>query len=117
MQNNEQGPTLWERDLLEKTLQSNVIEHRRSRRWGIFFKLILVAYVVFLTVLWFQGKAKPVLKDHVALIDMIGTIGQGQEIEADHVATSLRKAFNEQKVKAVILRINSPGGTPVQSVY
>ncbi|MBS0289437.1 MAG: S49 family peptidase [Proteobacteria bacterium] len=107
----------WEREVIEKTLLSSVEEHRRSRRWGIFFKLIILAYVVFITVYWFQGKPKQVLKDHVALIDLIGTIGQGNEIEADQVASSLRRAFNEQKVKGIILRINSPGGTPVQSAY
>lgn len=118
MLDKDQGPSMWERDILERTLQSTVVEHRRSRRWGIFWKTLFFGYVIFLTIMWFQGsKAKPVLKEHVALIDMIGTIGQGQEIEADNVATSLRKAFEEPKVKAVILRINSPGGTPVQSAY
>ncbi len=107
----------WERDVLEKTLLSSVEEHRRSRRWGIFFKLIIIGYILFMTIYWFQGKPKQVLKDHVALIDMMGTIGQGQEVEADQIASSLRHAFEEPKVKAVILRINSPGGTPVQSAY
>jgi len=107
----------WEQRALEKTLLANVIEHRRSRRWGIFFKLIFISYLVFLTYSFMAGKNKPVLKEHVALIDLIGTIGNGQEIEADKVATSLRHAFEEQKVKGIILRINSPGGTPVQSAY
>ncbi len=107
----------WERDVVEKALLSTVVEHRRSRRWGIFFKLIILAYILGMTIYWFQGKPKQVLKEHVALIDMMGTIGQGQEVEADHIATSLRHAFTEQKVKAIILRINSPGGTPVQSAY
>jgi len=107
----------WEQEVLEKTLMANVVEHRRSRRWSIFFKLIILGYVVFLTFAWVQGKSKPVLNEHVALIDIIGTIGQGQEVDADQVATSLHRAFNEPKAKAIILRINSPGGTPVQSAY
>lgn len=107
----------WEQQVLEKTLLSTVVEQRRSRRWGIFFKLVILGYIFFLTVLWFDGKSKPALKEHVALIDLIGTIGQGQEIEADQVATSLRRAFSEKLAKAIILRINSPGGTPVQSAY
>jgi protease-4 len=117
MQDQVQTSPEWEQKTLEKTLMANMIEHRRSRRWGIFFKLIILVYVIFLTYIFFQGKNKPVLKDHVALIDMIGTIGQGQEVEADKIATSLRHAFDEQKVKGIILRINSPGGTPVQSAY
>lgn len=116
MQENYNSPG-WEREVVEKALLSTVVEHRRSRRWGIFFKLIIIGYVLFMTIYWFQGKPKQVLKDHVALIDLMGTIGQGQEVEADKVASSLRRAFEEPKVKAVILRINSPGGTPVQSAY
>jgi len=107
----------WEQEVLEKTLMANVTEHRRSRRWSIFFKLIILGYVIFLTALWLGGKGKPALKEHVALIDIIGAIGQGQEVEADQVATSLHRAFNEPKAKGIILRINSPGGTPVQSAY
>ncbi|MCS5711782.1 S49 family peptidase [Candidatus Berkiella aquae] len=117
MQDQVEKSPQWERDVLEKALTASVTEHRRSRRWSIFFKLIILAYVIFLTTAWYQGKAKPVLKDHVALIDVIGTIGQGQEVDADQVATSLHRAFNEPKVKGIILRINSPGGTPVQSAY
>lgn len=108
----------WQQKVLEKTLLASVTEQRRARRWGIFFKTLIFAYVFVLTAAWFQGgKPKHALKDHVALIDMIGQIGQGQEVEADHVSTSLRKAFHESRAKAVILRINSPGGSPVQSAY
>lgn len=109
-------PSRWEQKVLEKALLASVTEHRRSRRWGIFFKLLIVCYIAYVSFAWY-GKPKQTLKEHVALIDMIGTIGQGQEVEADHVASSLRQAFNESKVKGIILRINSPGGTPVQSAY
>lgn len=117
MQDQVETSSRWEREVVEKALLSNVEEHRRTRRWGIFFKLIIIGYILFMTIYWFQGKPKQVLKEHVALIDLMGTIGQGQEVDADQVATSLRNAFKEEKVKAVILRINSPGGTPVQSAY
>lgn len=117
MQDQVETSPRWEREVVEKALLSTVQEHRRSRRWGIFFKLIILGYILFMTIYWFQGKPKQVLKEHVALIDLMGTIGQGQEVDADQVATSLRNAFKEEKVKAIILRINSPGGTPVQSAY
>jgi protease-4 len=55
----------WEQEVLEKTLMANVTEHRRSRRWGIFFKLIILGYVIFLTAIWMGAKGKPALKDHV----------------------------------------------------
>src|SRR5580692_1734713 len=110
MQDQVDTPPKWEQQVLEKTLLASVIEHRRSRRWGIFFKLIILAWIVGITLMWYQGSgtAKPTMKDHIALIDLKGTIGQGQEIDADQVVTSLRKAFDEKKVKAIILRINSP---------
>ncbi|MFI4938184.1 MAG: S49 family peptidase [Candidatus Berkiellales bacterium] len=107
----------WEQKVLEKALLATVNEQKRSRRWGIFFKVIILGYIIAVSVLWYQGKAKPALKDHVALIDLIGAIGQGQDIDADTIATSLHHAFREGKAKAIILRINSPGGTPVQSAY
>lgn len=107
----------WEQRVLEKALLANVKEQKRARRWGIFFKLLILGYIFLMTLAWYQGKSKPNLKEHVALIDMIGTIGQGQGIEADSVVKSLRHAFEESRVKGIILRINSPGGTPVQSAY
>lgn len=108
----------WQQKVLEKTLLASVTEQRRARRWGIFFKSLILAYVFLLTIAWFQGgKPKHTVKDHVALIDLIGEIGQGKEVEADQISTSLRKAFHESKAKAIILRINSPGGSPVQSSY
>lgn len=108
--------TNWQQSALEKTLLASVIEQRRARRWGIFFKAIFFGYLLIVTAAFFQGD-KPKLKEHVALIDIMGQIGHGQEVEADQVSTSLRKAFTESKAKAIILRINSPGGSPVQSAY
>jgi protease-4 len=102
---------------IEHALMATVIENRRARRWGIFFKLLIIGFILFSVISVMQTKSKPVLKDHVGLIDIMGTIGQGQEVDADHVIPSLRQAFAEPKVKAIIIRINSPGGTPVQSAY
>lgn len=116
MDQTEQNP-LWERKVVEKVLMSTIKEQRRSRRWGIFFKLVFLAFILFFVFSWYQGKPKAVHKEHVALIDLIGVIGEGQQIEADPVANSLRNAFEDPKSKGIILRINSPGGSPVQSAY
>lgn len=116
MQDHVQSSPKWE-TAVENALMAHVIEQRRARRWGIFFKLIILTFVLFGVFGVMQSKTKPVLKDHVGLIDIVGTIGQGQEVDANHIIPSLRQAFNEPKVKAIILRINSPGGTPVQSAY
>jgi len=113
-----EGPTKWEQKVLEKVLLASVNEQKRARRWGIFFKVLIIAYIFLMTFMWFQGKPnKPGLKEHVALVEIMGGIGQGMDVDADQVATSLRRAFEEPKAKAVLLRINSPGGTPVQSAY
>lgn len=107
----------WEQSTIEKALLATVTEQRRARRWGIFFKLLLLSFVIYLFSLGYKEKSKPMLREHIALIDLVGLIGQGQEVEADNVALSLRRAFEEPKAKSIILRINSPGGSPVQSAY
>lgn len=107
----------WERRTVEKVLMATVREQRRARRWNIFFKLVILAFILFFIASWYRDKPQVIHKEHVALIDMIGVIGEGQQIDADVVATSLRKAFEEPKAKGLLLRINSPGGSPVQSAY
>lgn len=114
-QNENNGP--WERKVIEDVLMATVKEQKRSRRWSIFFKLVFISIIVLVAMSWFQGKPKVIQKEHVALIDIFGVIGEGQQVEADQVATSLRKAFEEPRAKGIILRINSPGGSPVQSAY
>ncbi|MDP3816276.1 S49 family peptidase [Pseudomonas sp.] len=107
--------------LLEKTLLAGVQEQRRSRRWGIFFKLLtfiylFVALALFAPMLDLQkpaGKGK----SHTALIEVRGMIADKESASADNIVGSLRAAFEDSKTKGVILRINSPGGSPVQSGY
>jgi len=108
-------------NLLEKTLQASVIEQRRARRWGIFFKLLVFVYL-FVTLLLFSpllklGKSTSVAESHTALIEVRGMIMAEEEASADNIVSSLRAAFENEKTKGIILRINSPGGSPVQSGY
>lgn len=107
--------------LLERTLQSSVIEQRRSRRWGIFFKLLTFVYLfgaLFLFSPLFKGDEQSVGGNgHVALIEVRGMIADQEAASADNIVGSLRKAFKDSATKAVVLRINSPGGSPVQSGY
>lgn len=108
----------WERQIIEKTLMAHIKEQASQRRWRIFTRLLivgLVAMFIFMSVK--STKPKPVLTDHVALIDLEGTIGDQRGITADNVATGLNRAFESDKVKGIILRINSPGGSPVESAY
>jgi protease-4 len=107
--------------LLEKTLLAGIQEQRRSRRWGIFFKLLTFAYLVtalflFTPALDFEKSAAS-STSHTALIEIEGMIADKEPASADNIVGSLRAAFEDKNTKGVILRINSPGGSPVQSGY
>lgn len=106
--------------LIEKTVSQLGIEQRRSRRWGVFFKLLTFVYLFGLLVLMqggFSGNVKHDTDKYTGLVDLRGTIADGEEANADFLVTGLRAAFEDEGVQAVILRINSPGGSPVQSGY
>ncbi|MDO8332608.1 MAG: S49 family peptidase [Pseudomonas sp.] len=107
--------------LLETTLLAGVQEQRRARRWGIFFKLLTFVYLfgalaMFSPMLNLQ-KAAARGESHTALIEVRGMIADQEAASADNIVGSLRAAFDDPKTKGVILRINSPGGSPVQSGY
>lgn len=108
----------WQKDLVERLAGDALVERRRARRWGILFKLLTFAYlfVVLLLLLpkeW-SGQAMSD-KRHTALIELDGVIANDSKASADNVVTGLRNAFEDANTRAVILRINSPGGSPVQS--
>lgn len=110
----------WERGLLEKQLTAAVTEQRRARRWGIFFKLLTFAYLTTLLVLvyrpgdWGDGGIAST-EPHTALVSISGVIAHDSESSARTVMAGLEDAFEDEGTKGVILRINSPGGSPVQS--
>lgn len=107
--------------LLEKTLLAGIQEQRRARRWGIFFKLLsfllLVAVLLTFTPLMEMERNVASGTHYSALIDVRGVIADKEQASADNLVTSLQAAFDDPKVKGVVLRINSPGGSPVQSGY
>lgn len=108
--------------LIEKTMLSMQAEQRRSRRWGIFFKSIGFLYLFSLLFLFqspFSGdvSAPGTGGKHAALVDLEGVIAQDQDASADNMVTALERAFENENSKGVILRINSPGGSPVQADY
>jgi protease-4 len=112
----------WERDILEKIATEGLKEQRRARRWGIFFKLLGFGYLFILLMMFMAGGEsyragiKPGEK-HTALVELNGIIAPGADASADNVVTGLRDAFEDKHTAGVILRINSPGGSPVQSGY
>lgn len=109
----------WERKLITNLAMGALKEQRRARRWGIFFKLLFVAYLIAFLVAMLPGRdgGLSVGKPHTALIEVRGVIAADAEANADNLVTSLRDAFKSSQAKAVILRINSPGGSPVQAGY
>lgn len=115
----ETGGSAWSQRQIESLLQAGVVERRRARRWGIFFKALTFVYLSVLLFLFaYEGWGKAVgAGPHTALVDLRGVIAVGMDVDADMVATGLRNAFDDDDSVGVILRINSPGGSPVQSRY
>jgi protease-4 len=105
---------------LAQVLQDYIKEQRRKRRWEIFFKLVIVGLVIvfFLAYCTDQGSSKMGRDEpHTALISLEGEVMANGPIDANKVASALRMALKDPETKGVILRINSPGGSPVQADY
>lgn len=110
----------WEREIISRVAFAAISEKRRARRWGIFFKAIAVAYVGFFLFMIFptdETNLTDVGKRHTALIEINGVIASDMEASADAVVSGLRAAFKDKSTAGIILRINSPGGSPVQAGY
>jgi protease-4 len=109
----------WERGVLEKVAMSAVQEQRRTRHWGIFFKILTFTYlflILFIFMGWL-GKSEVALNTgkHTALVDMEGVIAANSAASAENLIPGLQNAFKDKETKGVILHINSPGGSPVQA--
>ncbi|AAU92506.1 putative signal peptide peptidase SppA [Methylococcus capsulatus str. Bath] len=113
--------SVWEREALEKLLLEALVEQRRARRWNLAFRAFLVAAIGLGLVLAFKPLAHDGLtasgKSHTAVVDVTGTIAEGGETDADTIIEGLREAAEAKGVKGIVLRMNTPGGSPVQSAY
>lgn len=110
----------WERNVLEKLAMSAIQEQRRARHWSIFFKVLTFGYLFLLLFLFMgwagdHGDGGMSGGKHTALIDLNGVISADSNTNADNLIGSLQDAFGDQNTAGIILRINSPGGSPVQS--
>ncbi|GHD45178.1 protease-4 [Marinobacter persicus] len=106
--------------LIEKLVMSLQAEQRRSRRWGIFFKLLTFGYLfalLFVIRSPIGDGVEVTTAAHTAVIEVNGTIASEEPANADNVVGALRSAFEAKHSKAVVMRINSPGGSPVQAGY
>ncbi|MFP5463555.1 MAG: S49 family peptidase [Gammaproteobacteria bacterium] len=114
--NDDTNPTAWERGVLERLLQGTLTEQRRARRWRIFFRLLSVLLVLLVLGLFRADVGVPqVASRHTALVQLNGVIAPGTDANADIIIESLRKAYDNTQVAGVVLRIDSPGGSPVQA--
>ena len=105
----------FEKNTLTDLAQASLVEQRRTRRWKIFFRFIYLAIAVgvFITVTVDDGT--PNHDPHTAIVDLDGVIASGAPANAYDVIAGLEGAFANENVKGIVIRINSPGGSPVQS--
>ncbi len=107
--------------LIEKLVMDLQKEQRRTRRWGIFFRSLMFVYLFAL--LWlFRLPGESALdlangQPYAAIVEVNGTIAADQDASADALITAIRRAFDSEDAVGLILRINSPGGSPVQAGY
>lgn len=112
------GAPDWERKTLEKLAFAALGEQRARRRWGIFFRIVGFLYLlVVLVAILGPDKNAPRggLGPHTAVINVSGVIESQGDVSADRVNSALRAAFENKDTAGIVLRINSPGGSPVQS--
>ena len=117
------GPPAWERAVLEKIALKALDEQRRQRQWNALFRILWLIFFFLLLSTWLGWIGRPD-KDasmssgkFTALVDLEGVISPDSRASADKINKALNRAFKDTGTQAVVLRINSPGGSPVQSGY
>ena len=107
----------WERSVLERLAFDTLKEQRAARRWKIFFRLAWLIVFVALATYLFSSETTSTTKstEHTAVVELKGEIASGADASAEFVIAALRTAFEDDGAKAVVLLINSPGGSPVQA--
>ena len=108
----------WERRVLERLATDGLREQRRARRWGIFFKLLtfgFLFFVLFTALGVWTGSERLCLDKCTAMVEIQGEIEATGRASADNVIAGLQAAFKNKGTQGVVLKINSPGGSPVQA--
>ncbi len=108
---------LTDRGILQRLAFESLQEQRRARRWSIFFKGFFAIYLLVLLGMFLFDSVSPRVGSHTALVDLDGVIAADGDVNADQVVGGLRAAFQTSDAKGIVLRINSPGGSPVQARY
>ena len=109
---------VWERDTLERLAFATLAEQRASRRWRIFFRFAWLTLFAVLAWTGFHragvGSSGP-SQPHTAVVAIKGEIADGADASAEWTVNALRAAFEDEGSQAIVLLINSPGGSPVQA--
>lgn len=102
---------------LKEVLGAQVVERRRARRWKIFFRLtyLLLLVAVVVALFWQSDKADHISQDSVAVLRMEGVIGARAEIDANEYVKLLDEIYQNSSTKALLIEMNSPGGSPVHA--
>ena len=110
------APT-WERTTLEKLAMAAIQEQRSARRWRSGIRLAWLLFFVMMVWMGMQrgGPSTDVSKPHTAVVEIKGEIASGSDASAELVVAAIRNAFEDNGALAVVLLINSPGGSPVQA--
>jgi protease-4 len=117
------GAPQWERSVLEKVALRALDEQRRARQWGALFKLLWLIFLFLVLAAWMgwigrgDKEAAAVSGKHTAVVDLDGVIAPDGKASAHRIIKGLDRAFKDPNTKGVVLRINSPGGSPVQAGY
>ena len=119
------GPPQWERMILEKVALKAIEEQRRTRQWNTLFRLMWLgfAFLVLSAMLGWVGQGdkeaggRATLGKHTAVVDVEGVISQDDKASAERLIKGLNRAFKDANTQGVVVRINSPGGSPVQAGY
>ncbi len=122
---NTPAPPNWERSVLENLAAETLAEQKRARRYRTALSILWLAFffLVFLAIVGAVGGGIAGKRDgssaekHTALVDLRGVIASDSKASADKIISALQAAFKDKNTKGVVLRINSPGGSPVQSGY
>jgi len=111
-------PAGWEREVIERLARSALDEQRRARHWGIFFKTLTFVYLfalLFIAMGWIGRGETGTAGQHTALVSVDGVIAADSDASAERVTLGLKDAFEDSNTVGVIVRVNSPGGSPVQA--
>lgn len=114
---NEPDKPDWERKLIEKLAFEALREQKARRRWGIFFKSVFLTLALFAVyrIARLEDEEVENLGPHTALVEVDGTIDAEGNASAKAIIPALNRAFADEGALGVVMKINSPGGSPVQA--